>query len=187
MVSNCGHGGNCYDEDVVPLLKKDLQTYKKGKKMVVLHIGAGSHGPIYQRDIPKEFIKFQPLCKDPDILNNCTKEELYNSYDNTILYVDYVVTNLIKTLDDAKVPYIFLYLPDHGESLLEDGRIFHGMPPGVDLPYEQAHIPLIIKSSIPIKIRKQKEYKQEDIYDTILDLFDIETDSLTKSKVFITK
>ena len=186
-VSKCGHGGKCYDEDVIPLLRNNLKSYKNGKKLVVLHIGAGSHGPLYKTRYPKEFQKFNPQCTSADVMNNCTKEELYNSFDNTMIYVDYVVSNLIDTLEQSKVPYIFIYLSDHGESLLENGRVFHGMPPGIDLPYEQAHIPLIVKSSIPIKILKRDEYKQQDIYDTILDLFSIDIDILKKEQVFIKK
>jgi len=184
-VKDCGHDGKCYDEDVIPLLKNDLKIYKSGQKLVVLHIGAGSHGPLYKTRYPEEFQKFNPQCTSADVMNNCTKEELYNSFDNTMLYVDYVVSNLIDTLDKSKVPYVFMYLSDHGESLLEEGRVFHGMPPGIDLPYEQAHIPLIIKSSVPIKVLKRKEYKQQDLYDTILDLFNIKIDILRKDHVFI--
>jgi len=182
---NCGHGGKCYDEDVIPLLKDDLATYKSGQKLVVLHIGAGSHGPLYATRYPEEFQLFNPQCTSADVLNDCTKDELFNSYDNTIVYTDYVVSHLIKTLKDAKVPYIFIYLSDHGESLMENGRVFHGMPPGIDLPYEQAHIPLLVKSSMPIEIIKKDEYKQPYIYDTILDLFNIKIDLLNKENVFI--
>jgi lipid A ethanolaminephosphotransferase len=183
-VSNCAHK-NCYDEDVLPLLQKDLATYKSGKKFVVLHLGDGSHGPIYQSRYPKSFQKFKPLCTDADIINNCTKEELYNSFDNTILYVDFVVSNIINTLDTSGVPYVFIYLSDHGESLLEEGRIFHGMPPGIELPLEQAQIPLIVKSSMPIEVQKRDEYKQQDVYDTVLDLLSIDTKILKKENVFI--
>ncbi len=187
MVSDCGHDGKCYDEDVVSLLKEDLKSYKTGQKMVVLHVGGGSHGPIYGDRYPEEFQYFKPRCKDADVINKCTKEELYNSYDNTMIYVDYVVSKLIDTLEESKVPYIFIFVSDHGESLLENGRIFHGMPPGIDLPEEQAQVPLLIKSSIPITIRKQEEYKQQAVYDTVLDLLSIEVDLLRKDKVFIKK
>jgi lipid A ethanolaminephosphotransferase len=187
MVSNCGHNAECYDEDVIPLLQENLQKYKKGKKLIILHLGGGSHGPIYSTRYPKEFQKFKPMCKDADIMNNCTKKEVYNSYDNTILYVDNVVSNIIKNLDVAKVPYVFIYLSDHGESLLENGRIFHGMPPGISLPAEQAQIPLIIKASMPIKIVKKDEYKQQYVYDTILDLLSIDTKILKRENIFIKK
>jgi lipid A ethanolaminephosphotransferase len=185
QVNNCGHNGNCYDEDVIPMLKKDLSTYRDGQKFVLLHIGAGSHGPLYNTRYPEEFQQFNPQCLSADVMNDCTKEELYNSYDNTILYTDYVVSNIIKTLDNSKVPYVFIYISDHGESLLEEDRVFHGMPPGIDLPSEQAHIPLIVKASIPIDIIKVKEYKQQDLYDTILDILSIDIDLLNKDKVFI--
>ena len=82
---------------------------------------------------------------------------------------------------------MFFYLSDHGESLLEEGRIFHGMPPGFDLPPEQAQIPLIVKSSIPISVKKFDEYTQQQVFDTILDLFNIETQVAEKEKSFIKK
>ena len=185
MVSNCGHDGECYDEDVLPLLKEDLKSYKSGKRMVVLHFGGGSHGPIYSRRHPDEFLSFKPPCNYADVINKCTLEELYNSFDNSILYVDYVVSNAIDVLEASKVPYVFIFLSDHGESLLEDDRIFHGMPPGIALPKEQAEIPLLVKASVPISVSKRKEYHQQDIYDTVLDLLSIDIDLLKKDKVFI--
>ena len=182
---HCKHNGKCYDEDVVPLLDSNLKTYKSGSRLIVLHLGGGSHGPLYKTRHPPEFLRFKPMCNDADVVNKCTVEELYDSYDNTILYVDYVLGKIITTLDNSGVPYVFIYLSDHGESLLENGRIFHGMPPGISLPPEQAHIPLIIKSSVPISIVKRDEYKQQDVYDSILDLFSIKVDIFANKGSFI--
>lgn len=186
-VSNCGHGGKCYDEDVIPLLQKNLETYVSGYKFIILHLGGGSHGPSYTDRYPPEFQIFNPQCKDADVVNQCTLEELYNSYDNTILYVDHVLGKIINKLDDSELPYTFIYLSDHGESLLENDRIFHGMPPGIPLPPEQAEIPLIVKSSVPISIVPQKEYRQQDVYDTVLDLLSIESELVDKERSFIKK
>ena len=119
--------------------------------------------------------------------NQCTLEQLYNSYDNTILYVDHVVGEAIRTLDRSGVPYVFIYLSDHGESLLEDGFLFHGMPPGMALPDEQAQIPLIVKSSMPISIVKRDEYSQPDVFDTVLDLFSIQSPAFDRAGSFIKK
>lgn len=174
-VSQCRHGGTCYDEDVVPLLEQSLKTYGAGYKLVVLHLGGGSHGPMYANRYPPEFHRFKPMCNDADIANRCTLEQIYNSYDNTILYVDSVLGEIIGTLDRSAVPYVFIYLSDHGESLMEEGRMFHGMPPGVPLPPEQAQIPLIVKSSVPVAIDKRAEYLQQDVYDTVLALLSIQT------------
>jgi len=184
-VSKCAHEGKCYDEDVIPLLENDLKTYTSGYKFVVLHFGGGSHGPVYSERYPPEFQQFKPMCNDADVANQCTLEQVYNSYDNTILYVDHVVASAVHTLERSGVPYVLIYLSDHGESLMEEGRMFHGMPPGVTLPAEQAQIPLIVKSSVPISIVKRDDYGQQDVFATVLDLFTIQTTQFDKSSSFI--
>jgi lipid A ethanolaminephosphotransferase len=186
-VGNCAHGGKCYDEDVIPLLQASIGAYQSGYQFVVLHFGGGSHGPIYSDRYPPEFQQFQPMCTDADIAGKCSLEQLYNSYDNTILYVDHVVGQAIAALDNSKVPYVFIYLSDHGESLLENGLMFHGMPPGMSLPAEQAEIPLIVKSSIPISIVERPDYQQGDVFDTVLDLFSIQSKTFDKAGSFIKK
>ena len=186
-VSNCGHGGKCYDEDVIPLLQENIGTYTSGYRFVVLHLGGGSHGPIYSDRYPPEFQRFEPMCTDADVANECSVEQLYNSYDNTILYVDNVVGRAIQALDSSRVPYVFIYLSDHGESLMENGVMFHGMPPGMSLPAEQAEVPMIVKSSIPISIVARPEYQQSDVFDTVLDLFSIQATTFDKAGSFIKK
>ena len=186
-VSNCGHAGKCYDEDVIPLLKSSLGSYTSGYRFVVLHLGGGSHGPIYSDRYPPEFQQFQPMCTDADVANKCSLEQLYNSYDNTILYVDHVVGQAIQALESSGAPYVFIYLSDHGESLLENGLMFHGMPPGMSLPPEQAEIPLIVKSSLPISVVRRREYQQPDVFDTVLDLFSIDSSGFDKAGSFIKK
>ena len=185
--ADCGHGGKCYDEDVIPLLEQNLRTYTSGYRFVVLHLGGGSHGPAYADRHPPEFQQFKPMCTDADVANKCTLEELYNSYDNTILYVDHVLGRALRTLDGSGVPYVFIYLSDHGESLLEDGMMFHGVPPGMALPAEQAQIPLIVKSSVPISIAPRAEYRQPDVFDTILSLFAIESNEFDRAGSFIAR
>jgi lipid A ethanolaminephosphotransferase len=186
-VSNCGHGGKCYDEDVIPLLEANLATYVSGYRFVVLHLGGGSHGPVYGDRHPPEFRRFQPTCDEADVANHCSLEQLYNSYDNTILYADHVLGGIIGSLDRSRAPYVFIYVSDHGESLMEEERLFHGMPPGVQLPPEQAQVPLIVKASVPIAIAPRAEYRQPEVFDTVLDLFSIETTAIDVSGGFIEK
>jgi len=186
-VRDCAHGGKCYDEDVIPLLEKDLGKYTSGNRFVVLHLGGGSHGPVYSERFPPEFQRLKPMCEDADVANECTRDEVFNSYDNSILYVDHVLAGILRTLDRSGAPYVFIYLSDHGESLMDDGRMFHGMPPGIPLPPEQAEVPLIVKSSVPISIVKRSNYSQPDVFDTVLDLFTIESPMFDKRGSFIKK
>jgi lipid A ethanolaminephosphotransferase len=185
--SDCGHGGKCYDEDVIPLLRDNLRSYSSGYQFVVLHLGGGSHGPLYGDRHPPEFRRFKPTCNDADVANKCTVEELYNAYDNTILYVDHVLGEAIQALDSSGVPYVFIYLSDHGESLMEEGRLFHGVPPGMPLPPEQAAIPLIVKASVPVAIAEGSQHQQWQVFDSILDLFSIESPGFDKAGSFIEK
>lgn len=186
-VTNCGHGGKCYDEDVIPLLQNNIASYQSGYRFIVLHMGGGSHGPVYSDRHPPEFQRFKPMCTDADVAGKCTIEQVYNSYDNTILYVDHVLGQAIQALDQSGVPYVLIYVSDHGESLMENGVMFHGMPPGMTLPDEQAQIPLIVKSSVPISITKHAEYGQPAVFDTILDLFSIESQGFDRAESFIKK
>jgi lipid A ethanolaminephosphotransferase len=185
--AHCGHDGKCYDEDVIPLLENNLASYVSGYRFVVLHLGGGSHGPLYSDRHPPEFGQFKPMCEDADVANKCTLEQIYNSYDNTILYVDHVLGQAIQALQRSGVPYVLIYLSDHGESLMENGVMFHGMPPGMTLPDEQSQIPLIVKASVPISIVQRAEYGQPAVFDTILDLFSIESARFDRAESFIKK
>jgi lipid A ethanolaminephosphotransferase len=184
---DCAHGGKCFDEDVVPLLRAELAGYASGERFVVLHLGGGSHGPLYANRHPPEFLRFKPTCDDADVANRCSVEQLYNSYDNTLLYVDHVLGEVVRTLEDSRAPYVLIYLSDHGESLLEDGRLFHGVPPGMDLPREQAEIPLLVKSSVSITVMQRAEYSQPDVFDTVLDLLAVESPGFDRSGNFIAR
>lgn len=186
-VGDCSHGGRCYDEDVIPLLENNLKSYVSGYRLLVLHLGGGSHGPSYADRHPPEFKQFVPFCDDADVAGKCSVEQLYNSYDNTILYVDHVLGEIVRSLDRSNAPYVFIYLSDHGESLMEEGRLFHGMPPGISLPPEQAQIPLIVKASIPISVVNRPEISQPDVFDTVLDLLSIESAAFDKRGSFIKK
>jgi lipid A ethanolaminephosphotransferase len=64
-------------------------------------------GPVYSDRYPPEFQRLKPMCDDADVANECTRDELYNSYDNSILYVDHVVAGILRTLDRSRAPYVF--------------------------------------------------------------------------------
>jgi len=96
-----------------------------------------------------------------------------------------VLGEILSRLESSGLPYVFLYLSDHGESLMEDGRLFHGVPPGMSLPPEQAEVPVIVKASVPIRIVEREEYDQRDVFDTVLDLFSIESPVADRNRSFV--
>ncbi|SQJ30402.1 Phosphoethanolamine transferase EptA specific for the 1 phosphate group of core-lipid A [Salmonella enterica subsp. enterica] len=107
---------------------EDYIDHLKGDGVIVLHT-IGSHGPTYYNRYPPQFKKFTPTC-DTNEIQNCSQQQLINTYDNTVLYVDYIVDkaiNLLKSHQD-KFTTSLVYLSDHGESLGENGVYLHGLP-----------------------------------------------------------
>lgn len=102
-----------YDEDLIkPLRDTIAQTH--GDLFIVLHL-MGSH-LLYDRRYPEAFKQFQPtyLNKDTDVSDG---ERINNSYDNSILYTDHVLAEVIGVLRDSNSTAALLFASDHGETL----------------------------------------------------------------------
>lgn len=119
------------------------------KTLIVLHQG-GSHGPQYASKYPPGFERFKPTCRSVD-LQKCSSAELVNAYDNTIVYTDHVlheVIGLLRSVHDR--PTVMLYMSDHGESLGENGLYLHGVPKSF-APDVQSAVPLVVWMSDEFK------------------------------------
>ncbi len=175
------HDKNCdqlnYDEVLSYKLAPNLKKHLHENTFVVLH-QAGSHGPLYHTKYPPQFEKFQPVCKSVE-LQKCTHDELINAYDNTILYTDYFLHQLIATLKSLNSSVVMIYISDHGESLGEYNFYLHGLPYSV-APSVQKEIPFIVWTSDKFKkehnstnqdLAKQLHHSQDNIFHSVLGAF----------------
>ena len=139
-------GHYCQDETLLLPLEQKLASLSTNKTVIVLHM-MGSHGPTYFKRYPKEHRKFTPDCDRSDI-QNCSSEQLINTYDNTIVYTDFVLSKVIEQLEKLPKKYktSMLYVSDHGESLGESGVYLHGLPYSFS-PQQQRHIPMLLWSN----------------------------------------
>lgn len=112
-------GSNIYDEYLLGYLDQEIE--KAGDNFIILHM-QGSHF-LFDDRYPKKFRKFIPICDRKDI-DLCAKQELVNSYDNSILYTDYFISEVIKKLRDKSA--ILFYVSDHGQFLGEGNVYYHG-------------------------------------------------------------
>jgi len=186
-------GYGVHDEIVLTGLKKTLAENKAKKILIVLHT-MGSHGPAYYNRYPENFEKFKPTCKSNNP-QNCNAETLNNTFDNTIVYTDYIISSAIDVLKEEKESQNFLiYASDHGESLGEHGIYLHGAPMRI-APKQQTHIPVLLWSSENLKEKRKQISKNyptsnqiknkishEHLPHTVLDYFNLDTPYLDINK-----
>lgn len=174
----------CFDE----ILLNNLQNYideREKDTLIVLH-QKGSHGPSYDLRVPQQFKTFTPICENSQV-NECTRESLVNAYDNTILYTDYFLKQVIKVLKQNSVKFntAMIYVSDHGESLGENNMYLHGLP-YMMAPDEQIHVPFILwfsdqlKSSLRINSecleqKSTSKYSHDNLFHSILGLMNVNT------------
>ncbi|WP_208951589.1 MULTISPECIES: kdo(2)-lipid A phosphoethanolamine 7''-transferase [unclassified Rahnella] len=118
-------------------LQESLKNYPKGKHLVILHT-KGSHY-MYSQRYPRSYARFTPECMG----NTCSKAELINAFDNSVLYTDTFIDSVIDQLRDKKA--LVFYAADHGESIDENSHL-HGTPREM-APPEQFRVPMMVWAS----------------------------------------
>ncbi|MBW7981118.1 kdo(2)-lipid A phosphoethanolamine 7''-transferase [Enterobacillus tribolii] len=124
---------------LVTELQNSLKAHPAGKHLVILHT-KGSHY-LYSQRYPRDFARYQPECMSVD--ESCTKEQLINAFDNSILYTDTFIENVINQVRDKKA--LVFYASDHGESI-SDSMHLHGTPREM-APPEQFRVPVMVWAS----------------------------------------
>ncbi|WP_105901002.1 phosphoethanolamine transferase [Vibrio gangliei] len=147
------NGETCYDEVMLKPAKTFIEHDDKNK-FVVLHT-IGSHGPTYFQRFPAQMARFAPWCNSKDI-EQCTDQEITNVYDNTLVYTDYFLAQVVKLLQTYSKDYnvAMMYVSDHGESLGENGLYLHGTPYSI-APKEQRTVPWLLW--MPKQYTEQKQ------------------------------
>lgn len=125
-----------YDAQLAEVMRKALTEDCSQKILFVLHT-YGSHYSYRQR-YPREFAVFLP---DDDVaIEKANVDRIRNAYDNSIIYTDYVLNEIISTLESyPEICSAMLYCADHGEDLFDtdEGRFLHATPTAT---YHQLHV-----------------------------------------------
>ncbi|WP_367317417.1 phosphoethanolamine--lipid A transferase [Vibrio coralliilyticus] len=180
------NGSTCYDMALLENFEQHVDSLK-GNRLMVMHL-IGSHGPTYFQRYPKDRAMYFPDCERSDI-ENCTSEQIINSYDNSILYTDYVVSQTIGKLKALQKQFntALIYVSDHGESLGEEGIYLHGLPYSL-APKFQKRVPFLLWMSPGFKQVKhintrclQQEAQQtgvhshDNVFHSLLGVMDVAT------------
>lgn len=128
------------------------------RRFVVLHM-LGSHFN-YRFRYPDAFDRFQPsLGRDQgtSIFDVEHRDQIRNAYDNSILYTDHVLAELIGTLARSGRDSLLLYVSDHGQVLFEGmcGKAGHGIPSA--LAYR---VPMLLWMSSGMRAHRPDAYAE---------------------------
>jgi heptose-I-phosphate ethanolaminephosphotransferase len=101
-----------FDGAMLERFRTLLDSAAPGEKLFIVIHTKGSHF-IYSRRYPPAFAQFnRPAASQRD--------QLVDMYDNTILYTDWFVGEVISLLKERGGPAAMVYSSDHGENLLDD-------------------------------------------------------------------
>ncbi len=139
------------DEDLLPHFKRILKS-NDNCKLIILHT-IGSHW-YYNNHFLEEFAKFKPITSSKVVAQNDSLQ-MVNSYDNTILYMDYFVEQVIQNIENKNS--ILIYLSDHGESY-----------PASFIWFSTKYLNSHQKAYENLIQNKDKNYKTDFLYHSIL-------------------
>jgi glucan phosphoethanolaminetransferase (alkaline phosphatase superfamily) len=170
-----------YDEVLLTPMQTALQD-SAPNKLIVIH-SLGNHWN-YSHRYPQNFDRWKPSLfgiEKPAYTNLKNKEALNNSYDNSILYNDWILSRMIRQLKAIPHMTALWYISDHGQTLYDGScnLAFHGH----NTKYE-FHIPAFVwysdqyAAQHPNKIQHLKAHQHaklstENVFHSIVDMVDI--------------
>ena len=178
-----------YDEELIPLLSKWDKEMDE-KKFVVIHF-SGSH-VTYKERFPKSFECFTSV--DEKCLYSKSAAEIRADYDNSVLYNDFIFSQIISYYRNKEA--IVIYLSDHGEEVYDYRNSFGRKENEVNRFVVE--IPFVVwmsdsfKGKYPSKVNSLVEainrpYMSDDIIHFLLELSDIEVSDYNSNKSIINK
>ena len=172
------------DEELLPIVK-ECMIESHSKRFIIVQM-MGSHAK-YNKRYPSNFSRFS--CDDyidEYPLYSQEKRQIVAEYDNTVLYNDSVVYELINILQRESA--VVVYLSDHGEDVFRSSENYCGHASELDERHWNVvrQIPLLVYTSQLFRekhpeLQKRIEgavnrpYRTDSIMYTIMDIAGVET------------
>ena len=152
------------------------------KKLIVLHT-LGSHWNYAQR-YPARFDQWQPSLRGVDkpvVTDRAIAPRMRNSYDNSILYTDWFLAQLIGQLKASGKAASLMYVADHGQTLYDGAcrQVFHGHNTQYEFHvpafawYSDAYGQRFPDKVVQLRAHRAAPLSTENVFHTLVDLGDI--------------
>jgi heptose-I-phosphate ethanolaminephosphotransferase len=105
------YSSRAFDGELLEKFRNALAVAAPGQKLFFVLHTKGSHFE-YSRRYPAAFMRFSAS-------GGTYREQLVDSYDNSVLYTDWIVSEVIATLAKRGFASALIYSSDHGENLLD--------------------------------------------------------------------
>lgn len=169
------------DEVLLPAYRRAIADAGQ-PRFIGMHV-MGSHWEYYRR-YPKAFQQFGSSQRIATLTSGSTDRSMVrdvaDAYDNSVLYTDWFLQQVIEQVRPLQVPITVMFVPDHGEAApyLDGGAVGHG---GVDYVAAEFEIPAFIwintayRKAHPEKVASMdanasKEIRTHDVFYTVADL-----------------
>ena len=152
------------------------------KKLIVLHT-LGSHWN-YAHRYPARFDQWKPSLAGvhkPVLTDAAIEPQLNNSYDNSILYTDWFLAQLIGNLKAGHKAAALMYVADHGQTLFDGAcrQVFHGHNNQYEFHvpafawYSDAYGARFPDKVVQLRAHRAAPLSTENVFHTLVDLGDI--------------
>lgn len=188
-------GRRTLDETLLPAYGHEIARMGHSR-LIGMHV-MGSHWEYYLR-YPKSFQRFGTAQKLSMLSSATTARSmvatLMDAYDNSVLYTDWFLQQVIEQAHGLQVPATVTFIPDHGEAspYLDGGAVGHGaakyVPAEFEIPafiwvnaaYRKAHPEKVAA----LEANASKEIRSHNVFYTVADLMGITWPGAAPEKSF---
>lgn len=171
-----------YDGTLIPALRQAIAQGGQ-RQFVVLHT-LGSHYD-YAHRYPREFEHFTPALAPEEgsaLHREDRREQLSNSYDNSVRYTDHVLAEAIAALKEVHGSTALFYVADHGEDLPDEqcslyghnNSTVHNFQVPALLWLSPTHRQRIPAHAVQAEARRDSPLHTGNVFDTLADLAGID-------------
>ena len=181
-----GQHNRTLDQALLPELERVLNIANDGPKFIIMHL-MGAHFKYKNRYPDSLNTAFSPPNTSFDLT---AKQMLNNQYDRAILNTDFVISQVVQSVNKYAKHSAVLYISDHGEELDDLERRGHNEDSPTKNMYD---IPMLLwrsekyKESNPLFFDANRPYMSDDLFHSLAQLLKIKANEVDSTRSIFSK
>jgi len=170
-----------YDGSLIAKLNNILSKQSDKNRVIFVHL-MGSHVAYNSRYPKDKFSKYNEKLNIGEFGTRFLKNPIINSYDNSVVYNDFIINSILNSLKNIKGRNGLIYFSDHADDVMS--MLGHN---SAQFTFNMTEIPMIMWFSDEYKEEYTSKYNtlykrdltlysNDMMFDTMIGIFDIKTD-----------